>query len=59
MPHKGRGDWEHATLLFCAGVLAFEVRGKGGCVMKKWDKSFAITICDSKMNPFSGIILAK
>ena len=24
-----RGDWEHATLLFCAGVLAFEVRGKG------------------------------
>ena len=30
MPHKGRGDWEHATLLFCAGVLACEVRGKGG-----------------------------
>ena len=22
-------DWEHATLLFCAGVLAVEVRGKG------------------------------
>ena len=30
MPHKGGGDREHATLLFCAGVLAFEVRGKGG-----------------------------
>ena len=29
MPQTRRGDWEHATLLFCAGVLAFEVRGKG------------------------------
>ena len=29
MPHMRRGDWEHATLLFCARECRIGQRGKG------------------------------